>query len=309
MKLHLYRTFVCPVFRSGLSSLALKNALIHPLAIFQRKTLKGILKLSTQASTAAIHFLSGELPIEAKIHKDVFSHFYSVWTNSNTKMYDIVKYLLSSSSDNSRTWSNFVRHLSYQYGLEDPLNLMRRDPLSKSEFKSDVDIRIKAFHEKELRRNCVQNEKMRYFNVSLLGLSGRHHPALTGLVTTEQVKKSRFHLKMLVGDLYTYETKYEQSGGSPHCRLCDTNESESVCHILTICNSYDNVRHRIFVEYSFLCMQSESEIESSELLKDKQELCQFILDPTSMNLSKRINLNDPLLLFDTTFSKFSKGYI
>ena len=42
-------------------------------------------------------------------------------------------------------------------------------------------------------------------------------------------------------------------------------------------------------------MQSESAIEFSELLKDKQELCQFILDPTSMNLSERINLNDPLL--------------
>ena len=65
VKLHLYRTFVCPVIRSGLSSLALKNTLINPLSIFQRKTLKGVLKLSTQASTAAIHFLTEELLIES----------------------------------------------------------------------------------------------------------------------------------------------------------------------------------------------------------------------------------------------------
>ena len=90
----------------------MKNTLINPLSIFQRKTLKGVLKVSKQASTAGIHFLTGELPIEAKIHKDVFSVFYSVWANPDTKINGIVKYLLSSSSEDSKTWSIFVR----QYG-------------------------------------------------------------------------------------------------------------------------------------------------------------------------------------------------
>ena len=114
VKLHLYRTFVCPVLRSGLSSLVVKNTLIKPLSIFQRKTLKGVLKVSKQASTAGIHFLTGELPIEAKIHRDVFSVFYSVWVvwaNPDTKIHGIVKYLLSSSCEDSKTWSIFVRQI------------------------------------------------------------------------------------------------------------------------------------------------------------------------------------------------------
>ena len=98
VKLHLYRTFVCPVLRSGLSSLVLKNTLLNPLIIFQRKTLKGVLKLGNQATTSALHFLTGELPIEAQIHRDVFSLFYSVWSNPNTKIYKIVKQLLESST-------------------------------------------------------------------------------------------------------------------------------------------------------------------------------------------------------------------
>ena len=46
---------------------------MKPLELFQRKCLKSFLQLSEQATTPAIHFLTGELPIEGKIHIDVFS--------------------------------------------------------------------------------------------------------------------------------------------------------------------------------------------------------------------------------------------
>ena len=291
VKLHLYRTFVCPVLRSGLSSLVVKNTLINPLSIFQRKTLKGVLKVSKQASTAGIHFLTGELPIEAKIHRDVFSVFYSVWANPDTKINGIIKYLLSSSSEDSKTWSIFVRQICHQYGLEDPLFCLRRDPPKKSEFKSVTDARIKAFHETELRGKA----DMKYFNVSLTGLSGRHHPALSGIITTTDVKKSRAHLKMLIGDFYTYKVKSEQSGGSPNCRLCSDNMVEDIQHILTFCTEYSDVRTRILQEFAYLCLESKSSINFDEIVSDSQELCQFILDPTSFNLKKRISLQDPLL--------------
>ena len=127
------------------------------------------------------------------------------------KIYDIIKYLLTNSYNDSRTWANFVRHISKQYGLEDPLNCLKKDPPTKLDFKSTVDARIKSFHENELREKST----MKYFNVSMHGLSGRQHPAITGIFTTQEVKKSRFHIKMLIGDLYTYQTKSEQSGGSP----------------------------------------------------------------------------------------------
>jgi hypothetical protein len=181
--------------------------------------------------------------------------------------------------------------VSRQYGLEDPLSCLRRDPPTKSTFKSDVEVRIKAFHENELRRKSDMN----YLNVSLHGLSGRHHPALSGLVTTQDVKKSRCHIKMLIEDYYTYQMKSEQSGGSPNCRLCPDEKPEDICHILTFCSSYSDIRIRIFEEYSYLCLQNSSDINFSELISDSETLCQFILDPSSFNLTKRLHLNDPLL--------------
>ena len=136
----------------------------------------------------------------------------------------------------------------------------------------------------------------------MLGLSGRHHPALSGIITVNHVKKSRYHIKMLVGDLFTYKMKSEQSGGSPNCRLCPDIKDETISHILTFCSVYSDIRIRIFEEYSYLCMQSESGVNFSDIMSDSDKLSQFILDPTSLNLERRINVNDPFLntFFETS---------
>ena len=128
VKVHLFRTFTCPIIRSGLSCSSLRTKDLQNLAIFHRKILRGILNLSKCASIPAIHFLLGELPMEAKLHRDIFSLFYSVWSNPDSKIYQIVKYLLETSSENSRTWSIHLRNLCHMYGIKDPLENFKNDP-------------------------------------------------------------------------------------------------------------------------------------------------------------------------------------
>lgn len=168
VKIHLFRTFTCPITRSGLSSFALRTNQMSPLSLFHRKTLKGILNLIKTAPTPAIHFILGELPMEGKVHRDMFSLFFSVWSNPDSKIYEIIKYILSTSPDNSRTWAINLRHISKMYGMEDPLSCLIRDPPSKSEYKEAVFTKILAFHEKELRNLAATNSKMNYLNVSFL---------------------------------------------------------------------------------------------------------------------------------------------
>ena len=127
VKMHLFRTFTCPIIRSGLYSFALRTHQMDPLSIFHRKVLKAFLNLSKSAPTPAIHFLLGELPMEGKIHRDMFSLFFGVWCNPDTKIHQIVKYLLSTSSENSRTWAINMRHITQMYGLEDPLLCLERE--------------------------------------------------------------------------------------------------------------------------------------------------------------------------------------
>ena len=295
VKIHLFRTFTCPITRSGLSSFALRNHQMSPLSLFHRKTLKGFLHLSKTAPTPAIHFLFGELPMEGKIHRDMFSLFYSVWNNPDTKIHQIVKYLLTTSCDNSRTWAVNLRHISKMYNLEDPLSCLLRDPPPKSQYKETVMTKISAFHEKELRSLAITNSKMRYFNVSLIGLRGKHHPSLTNIVKTEEVKKLRLHTKFLTCDYLTYESKFNQSGkGSPLCKICKT-ENESISHITSVCPAFSNIRTRILQEMREVCLLSKTDINFENLLDCPQTLTQFILDPINFNLKNRVHICDPIV--------------
>ena len=77
---------------------------------------------------------------------------------------------------------------------------------------------------------------MGYFNVSTLGLRGRHHPALANQLTSNDVRISRPHLKLLAGNYLTYKIKADQSGGSPACRICRSGAEESVSHVVSACS-------------------------------------------------------------------------
>ena len=121
------------------------------------------------------------------------------------------------------------------YGIEDPLKCLEKPAPPKTIYKKDIIIKITAFHERELRELSKDNDAMQYLNVSLLGLTGRAHPSITGVTTSHEVKKMRPHIKMLCGDYPTYEIISSQSGGSPDFRLCTNSLSESIEHLISKC--------------------------------------------------------------------------
>ena len=55
-------------------------------------------------------------------------------------------------------------------------------------------------------------------------------------------------------------------------------------------------------EYSHLCSQAKNDISIEQVLNDNNTFSQFILDPASFNLTKRVHINDPVLtpLFKTS---------
>ena len=222
----------------------------------------------------------------AQLSPSLFSLFFSVWRNPNIKINSILKYLLETSESNSRTWSIHIKYLAEKYGLMDPLLCLNKcDAPSKSEYKKTVKIKISAYYEKNLRISAENNSRMKYLHVSLSGLNGRRHPALDHLITTHEVQKSRIHLKMLAGDYLTYEVKSNQSGGSPHCRSCNTpSPIENMAHILSLCGAYDDIKKRMLPELESVCAQSKSHLDFSKIKQNNETLCQFLLDPTSFNL-------------------------
>ena len=295
VKIHLFRTFTCPTLRSGLSSFALRRSHINPLSLFHRKILKGFLHLSQHAATPAIHFLFGELPIEAKIHRDMFSLFYSLWCNPDSKIHQVVKYILDNSAETSTTWAINLRHICKMYSLDDPSVWLKTNPQSKLAFKEMILSRITSFHEKELRQAAMVNSKMKYFNVSCQGLSGRHHPLLSNIVTAIEVKKLRLHIKFLIGDYLTFQTKFEHTKkGSPICKICQQ-ENESISHIIATCKAYSVIRDKISTQFFEVCEGVPGFEMLLPLLKNTETFTQFILEPTSLNLPFRVNVDDKVV--------------
>ena len=88
---HTWSLFIKPVLRSGLSALPIRPQVVKTLSVFHHKILRAILKLSSYYPVAALYFLLGELPIEASLHLDILSLFWSIWTNPQTKAYEVVK--------------------------------------------------------------------------------------------------------------------------------------------------------------------------------------------------------------------------
>ena len=131
---------------------------------------------------------------------------------------------------------------------------------------------------------------MDIINVQLLGLSGRPHPALHHISETRQALKCRAHLQLLSGDFVSYEVIGRQQRSDQSCRLCPAS-IESIKHILTECPATSEKRERLLPELLNILAAVNPENGLLESTTSKSTLTQFLLDPTSMNLSSRFRIS------------------
>ena len=107
---------------------------------------------------------------------------------------------------------------------------------------------------------------------------------------------------MLCGDLYLYSVGSHQSGGSPHCRLCQA-PYEDLPHVVATCRETDGPRQvgiaalksvLVSDNDTNLLAKSLSEEDFRKLISDEDTFTQFALDPTSFNLPAdyRISFQD-----------------
>ena len=82
--------------------------------------------------------------------------------------------------------------------------------------------------------------------------------------------------------------------GHPICKICESGESESLSHVKVICDALSEPRQKILQEIIQFCKSHTMIIDP--YLKKPEDLTQFLLDPSSMNLPfHRVNINDPIL--------------
>ena len=125
------------------------------------------------------------------------------------------------------------------------------------------------------------------FNCKTIGLSGRPHPVLSGVLTTQEAVKCRVHAKMLAGD---YPCQYHigrDRNQDTSCQLCKhlvsphlPTPSEDMVHILATCRATSDTRERILPDLLnaiSIHMPTNPILE----LQNSEQLTQLVLDPTS----------------------------
>ena len=124
------------------------------------------------------------------------------------------------SDSSSLTWSAHLRLLCQLYKLPDPLSLLSTKVWPKEQWKLTIQAKIAAHHEAMLRSKAAANSKLQFLNIQASGLSGRPHPVLTGIISTQEVVRSRIHIKMLAGDYPCQKYIGTDRNQDQSCPLC-----------------------------------------------------------------------------------------
>ena len=183
--LHVWSIYVNPVLRSGLAALPIRPTTMKPITNFHHKVLRGILKLSPFSPIPPLYFLLGELPLEASMHQDILALFWTIWANPQTKIHEIVKYLLMMADSSSLTWSAHLRILFGMYNLPDPLTLLNSDLWPHERWRVLIRTKVITYHEYLWRQKAVGNSKLLFLHVQTIGLAGRPIPVLSGILSTQ----------------------------------------------------------------------------------------------------------------------------
>ena len=185
--------------------------------------------------------------------------------------------------------------------MPDPLMLRESSLWPQQKFRNHTITAVTAYHERKLRNKAVNSHRTQFLNVQVFGLTGRPHPVLTWVLTTQDVVRSRVHVKMLAGDYLCYDNLARDRGTDTQCRLCQSHRSrsapvEDLVHLLTRCWGTAEPRNRILPDLFNAIAQFFPTNKLLEIHSHK-ELTQFILDPTSVNLPGDIRLasNHPSL--------------
>ena len=281
---HVWKVYNLPVLISGLHALPIRPTNVKSLSIFHNNVLRGILKLSKSSPIPALYFLLGDTPVEASLHINTLMIFHNIWCNPALTVHKMVKYILMMCKKNSSTWCNYVQQLCIKYNLPSPLSLLQTPAWPKKTWSCLVKTRVVNWYEIHLRQRSLNNSKMKYLNVQLLGLSGAPHPALRNILSPWDVKKLRIHLKFLSGDFLTNERlSRDQPHRSSACTLCGF-PSESTEHVVVTCRATNDVRSRLLPELLNTVARVQPMCATLNNYMIPDIMTQFILDCSSPNL-------------------------
>ena len=211
----------------------------------------------------------------------------NLWSNHESL---VTKYILTHANENSRCWCIFVRHLTRQLGLPDPLKLLQNVPPSKDSWMNSCNDLVSQLYLKNLLEDARRNSRLPFLNVELMDLK-KSHPLMANVSCPREVRKLKIQLKVLCGDFYCKSVIGQRNNSSTACLLCGA-DFEDELHVFgpAGCPALSEPRDMILPQINEAALSCIPAIDISD---DPGTFVQFACDPSSpsLNHNNRVNLN------------------
>ena len=260
-----YKIYVIPILLYGLESLVLNPKEIETLEIYHRTCLRYIQHLPKSTAKAALHLLSGVLPVSAMLSIQALTLFRNiiacqVKAPPAVYMKELILRQLAMKNLDNASWASHIRRLLHVYGLPNAYEVARIPP-SKLAWKDLVKTAVYDYYHTELLNDADEKTSLACMNVSSY-VAGTLHPMWKDLSTPMEIMMATVIAQLLVGR-YPLATSYTYRRGKVDiCPLCN-GEPETIEHFLLYCPQLEDIRSvympRLFKVCRALCLSISPE--------------------------------------------------
>ena len=287
--LRIHQLYGTSVLFSGMACLYLTAAEVKIIDQHLQWTVQNIQKLHQGTPRSITFLMAGCLPGEAILHLKQLTLFMMICHLPSDPLNNHAKYVLSNGQPPQKSWFNQILKLCEKYCLPHP-HLLLEQPPPKSLFKKNVKNAVVKFWEDALRKEALELQSVKHFDVHSYGLSHPHWIWVTAGNNSFEVRKSCILARMISGRYRTdYFARHWSANKSGLCLIpgCEDRIGD-LKHLLIECTPLSGTREKII---NLILMKSSMLLPLQQffmsLFQSSPELqCQFVLEPFSFHQLK-----------------------
>ena len=238
---HIYNIFILPRITYGLEALKLLRKHLTALETQHRAFIRNILYLPKRTAIAALHILSGQLPLQATIEMKILSFLFNCLANPGL-LRDIIIRQHAMKDANSHSWVIYIEEVLRRYDLPTIASLIL-EPVSKGVWKAVIKDKVFSYWRDLLQDQALEKSTLHHLNPIMQ--HNKTHLSLDIALNPTMVKRANIKCRILTS---TYSLQYNRyhyykQVSRPTCLLCDTGEEDKE-HFVLKCTDLQSTRSK-----------------------------------------------------------------
>ena len=285
----IWNTYVVPRFLYGLEVQNPTKTDIKKLEQLQRKVCRQFQCLPERTSFIAVYALTGAEPIEVTLDKYCINLFFGIARLNSTIEKQMLLWESANANANDTLFINKIAGILEKYGMHTPMELLINPP-SKHMGKTMIKKAINEYWYTKYNEEKSTKTTIRHLEIQKEPIGTPHN--IWNCVKNQKLDIQKAEVKVkLVTDTYMlqyHQDKFSHKENAGFCKICNDGV-EDIEHFILKCKPLDEVRQNKLEQFK----RTVEDIKGggAELLEEKNQLLQAILDCTSKNVYTIITNN------------------